>query len=379
MRSHNASSDRRGSTLILTLLLMMGAFALLAFAVDLGYIQVTSTELRRSADSAAIASAWSLLTNSPMGGGSSCTASNEALAAANQYAALNRVGSSQPTLGASDIVVGYLQNPSDPSEPIKTDADPNRFNAVRIRVRRASDQNGEVPLFFARVLGQNSVPNKAEATAAFLNNFSGFQTPSSGSALGILPFALDEETWNKLLQGQTSDDWKWDDVHHTITAGHDGVREANLFPQDVGAPGNRGTVDIGRANNSTNDIKRQITSGITADDLSYIGGKLELDANGQTTLNGDTGISAGVEAALISIKGQTRIIPIFRSVSGNGNNAEYTIIGFAGVRIMDVDLNGSKDKKRVIIQPARVSAMGGIPGGDSQTSQYIFSPVWLVR
>ena len=45
-------------------------------------------------------------------------------------------------------------------------------------------------------------------------------------------------------------------------------------------------------------------------------------AGGKLYLNGDTGISAGVKDELASIKGQPRIIPIFSTVSGNGNNAQ---------------------------------------------------------
>ena len=55
---------------------------------------------------------------------------------------------------------------------------------------------------------------------------------------------------------------------------------------------------------------------------------------------GDTGISAGVKDELASIIGQTRIIPVFSSVSGNGNNATYVIVRWVGVRVMAVKLTG---------------------------------------
>ena len=97
-------------------------------------------------------------------------------------------------------------------------------------------------------------------------------------------------------------------------------------------------------------------------------------------LNGDPGISAGVKDELASIKGKPRIIPVFESVSGPGNNATYVIVKFAGVRIMDVKLTGSMSSKRVIIQPASVKARGAIPATDgTPRSDFIYSPVWLVR
>jgi len=49
-----------------------------------------------------------------------------------------------------------------------------------------------------------------------------------------------------------------------------------------------------------------------------------------------------VKDELASIVGKPRIIPIFDSVSGPGNNASYEIVAFAVVRIMDVKLTGKR-------------------------------------
>lgn len=96
-------------------------------------------------------------------------------------------------------------------------------------------------------------------------------------------------------------------------------------------PGNRGTVDIGSPNNSTNDLKRQIVYGVNANDLAFFpNGVLKFNEQGFLYLNGDTGISAGIEASLKSIIGEVRAIPIFIDVSGPGNNAEYTMVKFVG-------------------------------------------------
>lgn len=379
MRLSHRSRRRPGAVLVLTAFMMVASFALLAFAIDLGYLQIASAELQRTADSAAIASAYSLLVNSGVAGGSPSLATAQAVSAAGQYCALNKVTNQSPTLANTDVTIGYLQNPSDPTQALSTTFDPYRVNAVTVTVRRTSDMNGEIPLFFAPVLGLRSISSGAQATAAFLNSFSGFQAPSDGSNLMILPFALDQQTWNALLQGQGSDNWTWDSDGKTVLSGGDGVLEVNLFPQGTGSPGNRGTVNISASDgNSTSTLKRQIVSGITADDLARFGGKLQFNSDGVLPLNGDTGISAGVESSLLSIKGQTRVIPIFSSVSGPGNNATYTIVEFAGVRIMDVNLSGSMSSKRLIVQPAITTSKGGIPGGN-QTSHYVFSPVWLVR
>jgi len=155
--------------------------------------------------------------------------------------------------------------------------------------------------------------------------------------------------------------------------------EMNLYPEDTGAPGNRGMVDIGSNNNSTNDIARQLTEGISAADLAYHGGELKLDSYGELLLNGDTGISTGVKDELTEIMGKPRTIPIFREVNGPGNKSTYTIVKWAGIRIMEVKLTGGMNQKRVIIQPASMVTLGVIPSPGTDTSDYVFSRVILIE
>lgn len=372
---------RRGNVLVLCAFMMVGLLAMIAFAVDIGYILVARDQLQRSADASALAAAWELVdADAPTGNSDVLQMTSNARSIATQYAASNTVLASPPTLGNNDVRVGYLSNPFDPA-CVFTTVGSGMPNAVQVAVRRASDQNGEVPLFFAPVLGVDRVATEAEATAVLINSIGGFQTPADGSNLNLLPFALDEETWNNLVHNDVGNDqWKWDAEAKRVVPGMDSIKEVNLYPQSTGSPGNRGTVDIGGSNNSTADISRQIVDGISADDMSHFpDGKLQFDAQGKLYLNGDTGISAGVKDELASIIGQPRIIPIFRSVQGPGNNATYTIVQFAGVRILDVKLTGSMASKRLIIQPCNIVAKGGIPSPGQQTSTFVYSPVWLAR
>lgn len=369
---------RSGNILVMTAFMMIGMMAVLAFAIDLGYLYVAKAELQRTADAAAMAAAWELLDDRAVFGNESGTQTNErARAKAVQYAAYNRILTHEPGLAEDDVTVGYLSNPWDASETISTSG--AGYNAAKVRVQRTHGQNGAVPMLFGKVLGADDTALEAEAVAVTMNNFGGFRASAGSPNLDLLPFALDEETWNDLMAGVGDDAWSWDSDTQTISAGADGTLEVNLYPQGTGSPGNRGTVDIGSSNNSTADITRQIMQGVSPADLAFHGGKLEFDANGELTLNGDTGISAAVKDNLTAIKGKPRIIPIFREVTGPGNNAEYTIVMFVGVRILDVKLTGSMSSKRVIIQPAKVLAHGGIPRTDTQYSYYVYSPVWLVR
>lgn len=370
---------------MLACVLMVILLGMVALAVDIGYLANTRTELQRSADSAALAACWQLVYKGAPGTPVDLTQGVAAAPeVAAQYAGLNRVCGSAPTLGNTDVVVGYIANPTVKGATIG-DGPRNCYNAVQVTVRRVADQNGQVPLFFGQVFSSKGADASATATAAVLNNFSGFRSPADAGGLGnspILPFALDKQTWDALIAGGGSDHWSYDGTKDRVTSGSDRIREVNLFPQGTGSPGNRGTVNIGANNNSTATLCRQIVHGISPEDLShYPNGKLTLNAEGHLYLNADPGISAGCKDELASIIGQTRVIPIFASVVGNGNNANYDIVGWAGVRILAVDLTGSMDSKYLMIQPATCSFRGGVPATSSSTqySSGVYSPVWLIR
>ena len=91
-------------------------------------------------------------------------------------------------------------------------------------------------------------------------------------------------------------------------------------------------------------------------------------------------MSAAMKDPLEEIVGQGRSLPLFDHVSGPGNNATYSIVGFAGVRIMDVKLTGAMNNKHLVIQPAIVVDRTVItdPSADTESS-FVHSPPRLVR
>jgi hypothetical protein len=367
---------RSGSILVLSLIMMIGMMGIIALAVDIGYLKLAGTELQRSADSAAIAAATRLMEEQRLPGQPTPSFS-ASRAVASQFAGLNKVACAVPGLTDTDVTIGQVSYPFGlSSQPVTGNC--GAANGVKVRIRRTTDQNGEVSLFYARVFGISSEGVQGEATAAFVSSAKGFRPPTPSSNIMLLPFALDKQTWDALMAGGGCDHWAYDPVTRHVGPGSDSIREVNLYPQGTGSPGNRGTVDIGSSNNSTNDIKRQILYGISPADLACMGGKIELGANGTLTLNADTGLSAGFESQLQSIVGQTRIIPIFSQLNGNGNNAMYTIVQFAGIRVLDVNLTGNPNDKHVTVQPAVVKTGGVIPS-TTNTSSYVYSPVCLVH
>src|SRR5204862_7809175 len=102
--SRQRSRRRKGNILVLSVFLMILMMAMVAFAVDIGYLCVARNELQRTADAAADAACWDLINSSGPNGTNNFTALTEsAKATAAQYASLNKLMSQGATLGSSDI------------------------------------------------------------------------------------------------------------------------------------------------------------------------------------------------------------------------------------------------------------------------------------
>lgn len=374
-------------------LLLVFMLVLAALALDLGVLCIAKTELQRSADAAALAATEELLWQTKNRRDYSGDRGKQAVALLTErnavremaalYAGENEVGRAGPALARNfgndergEIVIGELMAAGEgPGLAFK---DPDRFNSVLVRVNRTADRNGEVSLFFGRVIGRNSAARSSHAQAAFLQDFRGFRVPSGDPppTIMILPFAVEESAWKQARNGNGPDDYAWDADTKKVVRGSDWIAELSLFPLGTGAGGNFGTVDIGSNNSTTPTLRRQIVDGVTHDDLAFHGGELALDNNGKLQLSGDPGLKLGaIQPSLRKIIGQSRIIPLYNSVTGGGNQARFNIVGFAGARVLDVQLTGSTRYLRM--QSAPIITRGGIegkPGGSTQ----IFSPVKLV-
>ena len=355
---------RRGATLVLAALMIVFLLGMAALAVDVGYLFLVRTQLQVAADSGAMSGAARLIESDA-----------DVVATAQAFADRHLAGGRHVDLQPDDVEFGRWDFRARSFDPAAW-----RINAIRVTTRRDATSGGEARLFFARVFGMDRQAVNAFAVAAFVDNFDGFAMPPTGENLPILPIAMDEDTCDAMLAGDGTDQWSWDPEYREVTSGSDGVREAILYPQDTGAPGNFGAVKIGRTNNATPDLARQIRDGLTAEDLAPHGGSLSLDDRGVLELGGDPGISAAIKDDLAAIKGEGRIVPVYDHVSRQGSHAQYRIIGFVGVRIMEVELRGKRATKRVVVQPACVVIRGGIPSSEIEPrSHHVFSPVLLVR
>ncbi len=373
--SRRKANPRRGSATVFSVFLLSGLLVVSAVAVDYGHINASRSETKRTADAAAMAACWELF-DEVVAGNSGSSANQEIACVASQFASQNSISSRAPSLTNADVEIGHW----DPTNPGTIDSyDADAFNAVRVHVRQTEANQSAIPLFFGAVTGRPTQSLQTRSTAAMFKNISGFYSPPSDSeTLDILPIALDIDTWNDVVAKQTDDNYAFS--NGSVQSGSDGFYECSLYPTGTGSPGNRGTVDIGSSNNSTSDLRRQILHGISRQDLVDLGHPLDFNQCQETLLNGDTGLSAGIKAQLAEIIGQTRIIPIFSQVQGNGNNAMYTIVRWEGIRILSVRLTGPMKKKHLTIQPAPMIAKYSRFQDESvQESDFLFTPVMLVE
>jgi Flp pilus assembly protein TadG len=370
---------RRGATLVLAAILLAIVFAMVAFAVDLGYLMVAQTDLQRTADAAAHAAVLEYRSDKRPS-----SKFNKVRLFAQRYTRDNKILRESARIDANqgnantngDVVIGRIDFERPRSE--MTFGNYDDYNAVRVRVRRTADSNGEVPMFFARIFGIESAALEAKATAAIIQNVGGFKIPSSGENVPFLPLTIRVDFWESNLADGV-DDYAIDVLNESITEEADDISEVVLFPNRTESSGNFGTLNVGISANSTSYVSHQIRNGLSQSDLDYHGGDLSLDGNGELPLSGSPGLGAAIKDDLQAIAGKPVIIPLYREVSGNGNGAQFVIVKFVAVRVMAVNLNGGE--KFVAVQPANLTFKGSLqaPSGTGDSSDGIYSPPVIVQ
>ena len=384
LRSHRAGPRRRGKILVMTALLLPGVIlAGLANAVDVGVIAVARNQLRTITDSAALAGVQTLSCDCRIAVGYLQTA--EVIAARNRakyFAEQNRALNATPVMldntansANGDVVVGYL-NPNQKATGTPNTAAVQSFNAVQVTARRTSDHGGTVPSFFG-VLWRPQGWDLAVTSTAIVQVYqilgAKMDSRRSSPRVPLLPIVLDKTTYDEWMGTQlngganatfrATDNFAYNSSTGSVTAGQDGVYETDLYPIRT-RPGNWGTINGGVTNTSTSNLSDQIRNGITpAQMATYPNSEIKLNSGltpPQITFSGDPGISAGIKDDLIAIIGKPRIIPIYDVSDQQGNNTTYRVIGFQGVRIVDVNFRGNP--KYVIIQPAFVPDTNAVIG-----------------
>jgi len=335
------------------LVVLLGCAAL---AVDIGYLYVARAELQRAADAGALAGVQGLARGleSPFG---EYLWISTIYNRAEQYTEANTCAGQSVYLNPnSDIIIGYLANPHDRSATLQIVA-LDQANAVQVIARRISGNGGEIPLFFAPILGINSSGVGALAIAVLDDRFYAYRPTTSGlGCIKAIPIGVHVDDWNdKIETGTGSDRFGYDTSSDSLIRAPDGVVEIDLYPGKTGAPGNFGILFIGTGKQGTSHIVDQINNGLTKEDLIDITGKpmiefhdYESGAAVSYDVSGDPGIKAGLGDALHV--GDEIGFFLYSQVVESGSNSVFTIVDMRFGRIMKMDASAGNDGS-TIIQP----------------------------
>lgn len=150
---------RRGASLVLIATMLTTFLIVAAITIDYAYIGLVRTELRIAADAAAKAGAEALGRTGN---------SEEAVAAAVQYAALNNVGGKPLQIRDTDVILGRLQWQKNGNWQFEEGAKPH--NALRVDALTGKDAlHPAIPLHFGVLLGRPDISPKHSSTAGQQN------------------------------------------------------------------------------------------------------------------------------------------------------------------------------------------------------------------
>lgn len=340
--------QRRGTVLAFTVMTIVVFMGIVAFAVDLGYLQAVRTQLQRTADASALAGVMGLYRVDANLANYAYTLTPDRLAAraeAREFVQRNPAGSvrldvlaNDANLPSGDVVLGRLYNPADRSELL--DALSDTPNSVRVRVPLLSTHpNGQAATFFARILGTTGVDVSATATATIWYP-------------ALLPFATSVANWESLVTGGTGDHFSYEpgEGDFGIAPGGDGLPEIVMFPGAWGGgslpPGNFGIIQIGPGGDVLDVLRRQIDMGPSVSEMNHHGGMIQSG----DAINGRTGIKSATKHAFLGgwadgrvysgMLGRPRQLPLYREAHGNGSNSIFTIDRFVAVRVMAIMIAG---------------------------------------
>jgi hypothetical protein len=151
--------SRRGSIIILMLLLLPILVLFAGFAVDIAYVERCRTELRSATDLAAKSAAFDLCKNSNL---------KSARDKAREIAAANLVGGKPLTLASTDVEFGKATRQSDGSYLFTATGSP--FNAVKVIGRRTdASSDGPIHSYFGSFYGHAKYEPQYESFSAFVD------------------------------------------------------------------------------------------------------------------------------------------------------------------------------------------------------------------
>lgn len=395
----NKRGNQQGSVLVLAAVSLTMMLLMLAFALDYGRIILTKSELQSAADAAALAGAAQLIDEDIMYG--SPDIDNDIVQVrdyAEEFAGLNTAAKINLLVDRNDansadggVVVGYIDNPTDRNSPFVSES-VSEYNSVRVVAALNQDFNGPLGLLLGSVTGIDEKEMAVESTATLDDRIVGFAVHQPNQHLNILPFSLNVNTWDAAFQtAYQSQPSRIPDPMGPVIASIGmnallnwlsapavvSVPTVKIYPYKTESPGNFGTIDIGSNDNSTSVLCDQILYGPTAEDIALIGGLAltDEDGNGVFTkwFNGDTGMSAALKSSIEQIYQQPRILPLHLQVIYNGNNAEFEVCRYVGVKVVGMKMTGAEAQRYIEVAPAQMVSRQAVINPSAPHSRFVYA------
>jgi len=384
MPLHQICRQRRNAAIApLTAILLIPLLALVAFAVDLGWITHTKNQLQSAADAAALAGAAQLPDNfaayymvSQNGQGAYsqsqaqaailATAQRNAANYATTFAANNGAAElASLTLASNDIEFGFTDAAGNYTPQPAYAGYPN---TVKVTLRRDMSANGPLGLFFGCVLGVNSVNLTATAAATIqAATVHSFQTSNSDAKIRILPMTYDVNHWNNFVTTGMGPDGN-------LTTDGNGNPVLPVYPS-VKFTGNFGELSLDQSNDGASTLSSWIDYGVSTTDIQsdISAGVLPLSAqppNAPPNWKGDPGLKTSTIQTTDNQVGQTYLMPLFKPVNdgssnpanyqagtGQGANYYYSVVQFVAIKVY------SADNKSIVVKPQALIVPNSIVNG----------------
>jgi Flp pilus assembly protein TadG len=382
---------RKGVLAVLIAILAVPLLAMVAFAVDIGWIAATQSRLQAAADAAALAGAGQLSNGFPAfavassGSYSSIISSAETSATtyAENFANYNGAGNVNAlVLSGSDVQFGYTNSSGTYTSPVGANVYPN---TITVTLRMDGGLNTTLGLFFAPVLGMSTktLTATSQAVAYVETGISGLNY-SLGINGMILPVTLDVNEWNTFVAtGQSPDG--------TVHLGDNGKPQLQVYPSPGNAPGNFGLLSVGPPTTDTPTYANWIDSGPSPSDMQYLenNNQMPISSSSPASWAGGPGLKTPLESDFSSIMGLPRLIPVFQpasqspyqAASSTGSNATYSIVSLVGVTISEAGLRGGN--MNISVQQATVSdptiVYSVTPAGEGSSGTPTMAPPKLTQ
>ena len=337
--------------------MMVFMVGMVAFAVDIGWIVLSKTNLQNAADSAALAGAqplmngfvqYQLTTSSVTKATVLSTSLATARANAIQYAGYNSAGGvNSLVLKTGDIQFGFTDASGNyTAQPTYTGFP----NTIKVLLRLDSTANNPLTLFFAPVLGAKSSSLNASAAATIytgtINNL------NSSTGAGLLPLTYDVNNWANFIS--TGKDPGGNSLTDT-----NGIPYLQVYPIQGNNPGNFGQLSLNDSHVGDSTEVGWVNNGAAASDIQALqkANLIPLSKHSASAWDwqGDTGFKQSLVSAINGQAGNDYLLPLFtpytpspnyQAANGNGSNTFYNIVQFVGIQIVTGPSN-----KGVYVQP----------------------------